>query len=216
MTTGSVLIVDDDRQMCELIETDLRLRGYEARWCQSAADALRMIRELNFDVVLSDVRMPGTSGLQLCDELQRTRPDLPVVVMTAFGSMETAVAAMRAGAYDFITKPVELDMLALTIGRAVERSQLGRQVKLLSERREAPAGFGEIIGESPAMHRVYDQLARVADSDTSVLITGESGMGKELVARSIHQRSSRADKPFVAINCAALSEGLLESELFGH
>lgn len=216
MTAGSILIVDDERSMCELLETDLSLRGYTARWCQSAAEALEIVGNHDIDVVLTDVRMPGTSGLQLCDELHRTRPDIPVVVMTAFGSLETAVSAMRAGAYDFITKPVELDVLGLTIQRAVERRQLALQVKLLKEQHAGRPEFSELLGDSPAMQRIYDQLPRLAASDASVLITGESGTGKELVARSIHQLSPRRDKPFVAINCAALSETLLESELFGH
>lgn len=216
MAAGSILIVDDQQSMCEMLQTDLRLRGHQTRWCQSAAAALKIVSESDIDVLLTDVRMPGTSGLQLCDELHRTRPDIPVVVMTAFGSLETAVAAMRAGAYDFITKPVELDLLALTIDRAVERQQLGRQVKRLTEQQSSSRPFGELLGDSPAMQSIYDQLPRLAASDASVLITGESGTGKELVARSIHSHSARAAKPFVAINCAALSENLLESELFGH
>lgn len=216
MAAGSILIVDDQQSMCEMLETDLRLRGHQTRWCLSADAALSIIREHDIDVVLTDVRMPGTSGLQLCEELHRTRPDLPVVVMTAFGSLETAVSAMRAGAYDFITKPVELDLLALTINRAVERQQLGKQVKLLTEQQSPDKPFGDLLGDSPAMQRIYDQLPRLAASDASVLITGESGTGKELVARWIHDHSPRAAQPYVAINCAAMSETLLESELFGH
>jgi two-component system response regulator HydG len=216
MTAGSILIVDDERSMCELLETDLRLRGHTTLWCQSASAALEIVRQQDVDVVLTDVRMPGTSGLQLCDELHRIRPDIPVVVMTAFGSMETAVSAMRAGAYDFITKPVELDVLGLTVQRAVERRELGLQVKLLSEQQSPMRPVPELLGDSPAMQQIYEQLPRLAASDASVLITGESGTGKELVARSLHQLSPRAAKPFVAINCAAVSETLLESELFGH
>jgi two-component system response regulator HydG len=136
--------------------------------------------------------------------------------MTAFGTLETAVAAIRSGAYDFITKPVELEMLALTIARAVERHRLARQIHLLEEQAKVDGGFGDLLGESPPMRKLYEQLRRAAPSDASILISGESGTGKELVARSIHRLSSRADKPFVAINCAALSETLLESELFGH
>ncbi len=216
MTEGKILIVDDERSMCELLETDLRLRGHHPRWCQSAKEALEIVHDSDVDVVLTDVRMPGASGLQLCDELHRTRPDIPVVVMTAFGSLETAVSAMRAGAYDFITKPVELDVLGLTIGRAVERRELGLQVKLLSEKQSAARPISQLLGDSPAMQHLYEQLPRLAASDASVLITGESGTGKELVARSIHGLSPRSSKPFVAINCAAISETLLESELFGH
>ena len=167
-------------------------------------------------MVLTDVRMPGTSGLQLCEHVAVNRPDIPVVVMTAFGSLETAVAAIRAGAYDFVTKPIEMDLLALTLQRAVKHHHLQEQVKVLSEAAERSGRFGEMIGDSPAMQDLYDQLVRVADSEASILITGESGTGKELVARSIHKRSRRADRPFVAINCAAVPETLLESELFGH
>jgi two-component system response regulator HydG len=144
------------------------------------------------------------------------RPDVPVVVMTAFGSLETAVAAIRAGAYDFVTKPVEMDMLALTLQRAVKHRLLQEKVKVLSQAVEQSARFDELLGASPAMQNLYDQLARIADTEVSVLIMGESGTGKELVARSIHRQSRRRDKPFVVVNCAALPDTLLESELFGH
>ncbi|MEZ6137556.1 MAG: sigma-54 dependent transcriptional regulator [Pirellulaceae bacterium] len=213
---GSLLIVDDEQSMCDLLETDLQLRGYHTVTARSASAAMEHISSVDLDVVLTDVRMPGASGLQLCDELHRIRPDIPVIVMTAFGSLETAVAAMRAGAYDFITKPIEMDVLAMTIRRAVERRRLGQQVRVLSERDPTKNQFGELLGASDAMRQLYDQLTRVAQSDAAVLITGESGTGKELVARSIHRNSPRADGPFVAINCGALSETLLESELFGH
>ncbi len=136
--------------------------------------------------------------------------------MTAFGSLETAVAAIRAGAYDFVTKPIELDMLALTLERAVRHHRLQEKVKVLSEEVECLKRFDEMLGTSPPMQELFDQLSRIADSEASVLITGESGTGKELVARAIHRRSRRSDSPFVAVNCAALPDTLLESELFGH
>ncbi len=216
MSEGTVLIVDDERAMCELINDALTIRKYETRWCQSAAEAMDLLGQRDFDVVLTDVKMPGTTGLQLCRQITEIRPDIPVVVMTAFGTMETAVDAMRSGAYDFITKPVELEMLSLTIARAVERRQLGQQIHLLKEQARNGGRLGELLGESEPMRELYDQMQRVAPSEASILITGESGTGKELVARSIHQISPRANKPFVAVNCAALSETLLESELFGH
>ncbi len=166
---------------------------------------------------LTDINMPGASGLQLCDQVTRDYPDLPVIVMTAFGSMETAVSAIRAGAYDFVTKPVELELLALTINRAVKQRRLHNQVKRLSKTISTKQSFfGDLIGESPPMLELYDQLQRISGSETSILLTGESGTGKELVARTIHQQSHRKDQPFVAINCGALPESLLESELFGH
>ncbi|QDT88823.1 sigma-54-dependent transcriptional regulator [Gimesia algae] len=211
-----ILVIDDEQSMCELIETDLRLRSLQVDWFTDAAQAMTAIDQNNYDVVLTDVRMPGTTGLQLCQQLTGFRPDIPVVLMTAFGSLETAVSAMRAGAYDFITKPIEMDLLAITVRRAIDHHRLTEQVRLLKESNQAVRSFGGMIGSSPAMQKLYDQLERVAVSDAGVLITGESGTGKELVSRSIHANSRRAEKPFVAINCAALSESLLESELFGH
>lgn len=210
------LIVDDESTMCELIETDLRLRGLKSDWFTSANEATAAFQRQNYDVVLTDVKMPGTTGLQLCQQISSLRPDVPVVVMTAFGTLETAIAAIRAGAYDFITKPIELDLLALTLGRAIQHRKLTEQVRLLEATAEEGTRFGEMIGQSPPMQTLYAELRRIAGSDAAVLISGESGTGKEVVARSIHQHSRRSDKPFIAVNCAALTETLLESELFGH
>ena len=213
---GRVMIVDDEVAMCKLLEDDLGMRDFEATWFTSAEEALQSLKNEPYDIVLTDLNMPGMSGTVLCERIVADRPDVPVIVMTAFGSMDTAVAAIRAGAYDFVTKPIEMDMLALTLERAIRHGELQEKVKLLSEAVAISKWFEDIIGESPVMHELFDQLARIADSESAVLITGESGTGKELVARAIHVRSRRADNPFVAVNCAAISENLLESELFGH
>ncbi len=211
-----VLIVDDERSMCELLETDLRLRDFDVLWFTSAEEAYQTVLDQPVDTVLTDLKMPGIDGLEFCRRIVANRPDIPVVVMTAFGSLETAVAAIRAGAYDFVTKPVEMDMLALTLERAVGHRGLQEKVKVLSQAAEQSSRFQDLIGASPAMQQLYDQLTRIADTETSILITGESGTGKELVARSLHAKSRRHDKPFVPVNCAALPDTLLESELFGH
>lgn len=213
---GRILVVDDDRGMCDLLETDMKLRGFQPECFNVPAKAIEALQREPYDVVLTDVRMPGTTGLQLCEQVSQLRPDTPVIVMTAFGTMETAIAALRAGAYDFITKPVEMDLLAAAIGRAIQQHRLQEQVRRLSEAVDRAAHFGEIIGESPPMQSIYQQLAQLAPTETTVLLAGESGTGKELVARCIHRRSRRPSGPFVAVNCSALPEALLESELFGH
>ncbi len=211
-----VLIVDDERAMCELLEADLKLRDFAPRSFTSAAGGLAAIASEEFDVVLTDVTMPGMDGIEFCSRLAVSRPDVPVVVMTAFGSLETAIAAIRAGAYDFVTKPIEMELLGVILHRAVERRRLQAQVRELNEVVARSSRFEQLLGQSAVMTRLYDQLARIADAEASVLITGESGTGKEFVAKALHGRSGRRERPFVAVNCAALPDTLLESELFGH
>ena len=211
-----IMIVDDERGMRELLETDLRLRNFDSRGFASAAEAYEVFTREDFDVVLTDLRMPGMDGLEFCRQLVAARPDMPVIVMTAFGNLESAIAAIRAGAYDFVTKPIEMELLEVILRRAVERRQLQQQIHSLRETLKQAGRFDELLGQSPSMLKLYDQLAQIADSDAPVLIMGESGTGKELVAKALHRRSRRGEKPFVAVNCAALPDALLESELFGH
>ena len=213
---GRILVVDDEQSMCELIDCDLRRRGFAVSWYTSAEEAFGALKNETFDVALTDLSMPGMGGIELCERIVANRPDVPVVVMTSFGSLETAVAAIRAGAYDFVTKPIEMEMLSLVLERAATHRAMREKIRMLSEAVEQSQRFDEIVGGSPVMRELYDQLARIADSETSILITGESGTGKELVARALHRKSRRNAGPFVAVNCVALPETLMESELFGH
>jgi DNA-binding NtrC family response regulator len=210
-----VFLVDDDRSLCETLALGLEKRGYDAAWATSADDAFERVLAEDFDVVVTDVRMPGVGGLALCERIAANRPDVPVIVMTAFGSFDAAVEAIRAGAYDFISKPVLLDVVAIAIDRAARSRALGEEVKRLRSDK-ARSGFDDLVGHSAAMLKTYDLVERVADSEVSVLITGESGTGKEVIAQALHRRSRRARGPFVAVNCSAMPEALLESELFGH
>jgi two-component system response regulator AtoC len=211
-----VLIVDDDSEMVSMLRVGLAARGFEVTCAGSASQALEALAQSELDVVVTDLNMRGMNGLELCERIAGSRPELPVVVITAFGSLETAVLAMRAGAYDFIAKPFHLDALRLTLDRAARHRALRHELKVLRSAVSAARKFEELLGESPAMRRLYDVLERVSQLDSSVLISGESGTGKELVARALHRRSARAQGPFVAVNCAALPGSLLESELFGH
>ncbi len=214
--TGRILIVDDDENMCGMLHDDLTHRGHHVVFTTDAEEAFEQFMSEPFDVVVTDLRMPGLNGIDFCHRLAENRPDVPVVVITAFGSMDTAVEAIRAGAYDFVTKPIERDMLAIVIDRALKHRSLQEQVRFLREQREQSGDFEEFVGQSRIMERLFDQISRVAEQPVPVLITGESGTGKELIARTLHRHSERRDAAFVPVNCAALPAALLESELFGH
>jgi len=211
-----ILVIDDDISTCELLELELGKRDLQVTSASTAEEALVTYEREDFGAVITDVRMAGLSGVDLCKVLVGRREDMPVIVTTAYANMETAIAAIRAGAYDFVTKPFVLDELCLTVERALKHRALREEVKRLRKAVDDTQRFDDILGSSPAMLKMCDLIARVADSETTVLVTGESGTGKELVARSLHTRSSRKAGPFVAINCAAMPENLLESELFGH
>ncbi len=213
---GTILIVDDEDDTAVLLRDSLRKRGFEVDSVNSAQQALDHLRTTPVDVVVTDVQMAGQSGIELCEELRQRYPDLLPIVLTGQGGLETAIAAIRAGAYDFITKPVKVDALAIAVGRALEHLTLRREVKRLRTAADKEVPIDGIAGTSPAIRETVELVRRVADSDATVLVTGESGTGKELVARALHNLSPRRDQPFVAVNCAAMPAPLLESELFGH
>lgn len=213
-----ILIAEDDRVNCQLFAETLEEEGYRVKQVFSGDEALSQLAEDSYELLLIDVRMPGTSGLEVTRVVHEKYPSLPVIVMTAFGSIETAVEAIHEGAFDFISKPMNLAELKNTVSKALTQRTLQRRAdKNVQESDElSHYQLSKIIGKTPAMLEVYKAVARVAATKSTVLVLGESGTGKELIARAIHEHGPRANRPFVAVDCGALTESILESELFGH
>ncbi len=214
-----ILVVDDEKNIRLGLTKALEMDGYEVFSAEDGQEALKLMLREDIDLIISDLRMPRLSGEELLRKVALSYPSVPVIILTGHGTVDNAVQAMRDGAYDFITKPVNLERLGLLVKRALARRGLARQHQELQEevnRLKTKAGGGELLGKSSAMQRVFDMISQVAPTRASVLITGESGTGKELVTNALHEASPRKDAPLVKVHCAALSESLLESELFGH
>ncbi|MBZ5618893.1 MAG: sigma-54 dependent transcriptional regulator [Acidobacteriia bacterium] len=216
MKRRSILVVDDDESLRRITQMQLEEAGYDALTASNGNAALALIEEEAPALVITDLRMPGLSGLELLKKVRESYPHTTVLMITAFGTVQTAVEAMKAGAYDYITKPIDYEELVLVVNRAMEHHQLLEEVRTLRASLDNKYGFESIIGRSKVLLNVLEMASRVAQKNSTVLIRGETGTGKELLARAIHQNSRRKDQPFVTINCGAIPKDLLESELFGH
>lgn len=212
----TVLIIDDEENIRNGLAANFELEDYEVKTAANGKDGLDLVAKGDIDLVITDLRMDGISGEEVVKRVTTETPGIPVIVLTGHGSIDAAVEAMKSGAYDFLTKPLNLDQLNLIVKRALENRELSLQHKLLKEEIESSACLEQMIGRSAEMQKVFSMIKKVAPAKASVLITGESGVGKELVANAIHNLSGRKDKAFIKVHCAALSESLLESELFGH
>ena len=212
----TILVVDDEVNYLTVMEALLGEAGYEVLTSASAPEALKILGGADLDLLLTDMKMPKMSGIELLEKSHQLYPDLPVIIMTAFGTVEKAVEAMKKGAFDYILKPFKNEEILVTIAKALGHRHLLLQNLMLSQELEKKYGFPNIVGDSKVMQEILALVKRVAPSKATVLVTGESGTGKELIARAIHQVSPRASKTFISVNCAALTETLLESELFGH
>ena len=213
---SSILVVDDEKSMRELLVIVLEKDGHQVATARNGEVAVKMIEESDFDVVLTDINMPRANGIDVLDAVKRIHSSTPVIMMTAFASAETAVETMKKGAYDYITKPFKIEDLQLIIKNAVEKKQLSAENTYLKTALKDKYEFANIIGKSEAMQKVFEYISKVSNSNATVLIGGESGTGKELVAKALHFNSFRKNFPFISINCGAMPENLLESELFGH
>ena len=214
--TFHILVVDDDPSHLKTLKTIIMSWGYEATEADDGTTAVELVRERPYDLILTDVRMAEMSGIEALKRIKKYNPSIPILIMTAYSSVNSAVEALKAGAYDYLTKPLDFDVLRITLERALEHTGLKAENKNLKNKLSADYDLKNIIGKSEPMKELIDMLAMIAPSEATVLITGESGTGKELIAKSIHHNCSRKNHPLVVVNCAALTETLLESELFGH
>jgi len=212
---GNILVVDDEKSMREILEIFLKSEGYGVSIAENGEKAIEAIKNDIFDLIITDMKMPKVGGLELLKNVKQITPDTVVVIITAFGTTDSAVEAMKLGAYDYIQKPFQLDNIRLVVKNALEKQKLQKDVSLLKQQLKPPS-LENIIGKSPSMQTLFSIIAKTAESNASVLIIGESGTGKELVAKAIHSLSPRKESHIVAVNCAAIPEGLLESELFGY
>jgi len=213
---AKILLIDDDASLRRVLEYNLLEEGYEVQAAASGEEGLRLFKQFQPDLVITDMKMSGMDGLKVLNAIKESSAETLVIIITAFGTVDVAVEAMRAGAYDYITKPFNRDALKLTVKKALRFSGLAEENKRLKNALSDKADFRSIVGSSPEMEKVFEVIRKVADTEAAVFITGESGTGKELIARSLHANSSRRNGPFVAINCSAIPRDLLESELFGH
>ena len=212
----NVLVVDDEPKLCDLLSSALTQNDVHVFTAGNGLQALAILEQEDIDLVISDWRMPGMDGPQLLAEVKVRYPQLPVIVMTAYSTVKNAVQSMRNGAYDYIAKPFDIDELDITVSKALQFRDIVRDNARMRAELDEHQHIDSLVGESPSFRRVLQAIDSVRDSNATILLTGESGTGKEMVARAIHRHGSRADKPFVAVNCAAIPEGLLESEMFGH
>lgn len=211
-----ILVVDDEDSIREFLEIMLKKENYEVTTAEDGLRAKEILAKKSFDMVISDMQMPNVTGLELLKHVKESYPDIVFMMITAFGTTETAVDAMKMGAYDYVTKPFKIDEVRLNIANALRSKNLETEVRILKKQLVKEYSFQNMIGNSPAMHAIFDLVKRVSQAPTNVLITGESGTGKEVVAKAIHYNGPLKDKPFVTINCGAIPENLMESEMFGH